>query len=178
MSLGYNDQTHTFEVLKVDDLPCPVLLGCDASRFGVLVLATLPGMTVAAMDKPKEDDDGPLEQDPKELQAKLAIGPQFPQDQKKDPSLDRLRQDVVVSDGAVLNSRQATRVPRIEIVKGLLWWVTMPQQTGRGRERQLVVPPAPHQGVAADPWTPLGWPPREGPNLDSSLRRVLLALGL
>lgn len=36
MTLGYNNQNHPFEVLKVDNLPFLVLLGRDAPKFGTL----------------------------------------------------------------------------------------------------------------------------------------------
>lgn len=41
MTLGYDNQTHTFEVLKMDDLRFPVLLGQDTPWFGALVQVTI-----------------------------------------------------------------------------------------------------------------------------------------
>lgn len=37
MTLGYDEQLHTFEVLKVEDLPFPVLLDHGTPSFSTLV---------------------------------------------------------------------------------------------------------------------------------------------
>lgn len=49
MLLTYNNTTFNMEILKVDDLPFPVLLGRDAPAFGTLLCSALPRLT-AAMD--------------------------------------------------------------------------------------------------------------------------------
>lgn len=50
MSLGYNNTTYSLDILKVDDLPFPVLFGRDTPAFDVLIRAALPRLTKATSD--------------------------------------------------------------------------------------------------------------------------------
>lgn len=52
--LTCNNKVCQVEVLKVNDLPFPILLGQDAPAFGDLVRSTLPQLT--ALSHKSEDD--------------------------------------------------------------------------------------------------------------------------
>lgn len=54
--LTYNNKLQQVEVLKVDDLPFPLLLGRDAPDFGDLMRAAL--LHVTALSKEVDDRDG------------------------------------------------------------------------------------------------------------------------
>lgn len=58
MSLGYNNNIYTLDILKVNDLPFLVLLGRDAPAFGALIRAALPSTATVASE---DEEPGPSE---------------------------------------------------------------------------------------------------------------------
>lgn len=52
--LTYNKTTHKVEVLKVYDLPFPVLLGRDAPAFSTLIRSALPQMAVIVDEEERQ----------------------------------------------------------------------------------------------------------------------------
>lgn len=65
--LTYNDCTYMVEILKVNDLPFPLLLGREVPAFGSLVRSALPQLTVVLQgdDRPgpgiSQQDEMPVE---------------------------------------------------------------------------------------------------------------------
>lgn len=52
LTLWYARKPHTFDILKVDDLPFPILLGSDALEFGPLVQAAIREVAAADEEPP------------------------------------------------------------------------------------------------------------------------------
>lgn len=80
LTLRYANQSHAFDILKVEDLPFPVFLDApnfgvfpDAPNFGALVQATLQEVSVAEADDHFEAEDSP--EDLSEIQSTWAINP-------------------------------------------------------------------------------------------------------
>lgn len=75
MTLWYANQTHTFELLKVDDLPFLILLGRDAPGFTTLLRMAM--QEVAVVDKELcEAEEGPEPtNDGDQIQTTWALNP-------------------------------------------------------------------------------------------------------
>lgn len=84
MTVWYDNQVQMFDLLKVDDLPFPVLLGQDAPGFAALVQKAMQEVAEedVATDKETpehEHSDGPIPStwvlDPQFLQAQKTMTP-------------------------------------------------------------------------------------------------------
>lgn len=109
MTLWYGNQPHVFELLKVDDLPFPVLLGRDAPGFLALVQTAVQKVAVA-----EEDLDvavGTLSQaegyDPG--QSVWVLDSLLLQEQQTDDTLNQLREDLAAK-GLPPNNLTSIRV--------------------------------------------------------------------
>lgn len=58
MLLTYNNNTNQVEVLKVDDLPFPILLGRDACVFNVLLRSAMPRLTAVVEEDAQPGPSG------------------------------------------------------------------------------------------------------------------------
>lgn len=80
MTMWYGNQAHTFDVLKVDELPFPVCLGQDTLGFGALVQAAIQDMArtedIPVNGGVLQDDDSNM------IQSTWATDPQFLQAQQ------------------------------------------------------------------------------------------------
>lgn len=98
--LYYDNRAHTFEILKLEDLPFPVVLGRDAPGFGSLVRVALLEVTATNEEKVDEGegtantfpDTAPTGED-------WTIDPTFLWAQKADISLWRLWDNQAVIEG-------------------------------------------------------------------------------
>lgn len=104
-NMWYGNQAQTFNVLKVGELPFPVLLGCNAPGFGTLVKSAIHDVAIVEEEElPEIEDDSP-DHDPNAFHTSWAAGPQFLRAQQSDNSLDQLFEAIVVSEGAPLEQR-------------------------------------------------------------------------
>lgn len=123
----YCGDTHSVEVLKVDDLPFPVLLGRDAPSFALLVRSALAQMT-AILDEEEQPE-------PSGLSAEAEFFPssnwdmdvEFLRAQENDPTLASIRSNVAKEVGQVLDDRRACHVPHFEKVRRALWRIAGPE---------------------------------------------------
>lgn len=103
MSLGYNPNHNIYQlkVLKVGNLPFPILLGTDAPA---LVRAALPRLTAVISDDEEPGTSNSLSNlqhlDPYQWES----GPDFRNAQDADPSLSRVRDDLALEDGTNLDA--------------------------------------------------------------------------
>lgn len=140
LPLVYNSTAYWLDILKVDDLRFPKLLGRDTPEFDVLLRQALPHVSVALDDQ----------EVPSPSQAPLVVEPldsspwgrddEFIQAQGTDPTLARIQEDMAVSEGQVMDARKADRLPHFEKVRGALWRVARPEREGGLVHHQLVVP--------------------------------------
>lgn len=109
VTLTYNDQTHVLEVLKVEELPFPVLLGRDFPGFSNLVRSTTQNM---ALLEAEEDDTllGSSSQSTDAPDRNLwEMDPVFLHTQQTGLMLDHLHREIVVSEGSILDRYKASR---------------------------------------------------------------------
>lgn len=127
MILCYNKQAHILDILKVDELPFPVLLDHDTAGFGTLVQNAIHDVDfVEDEEMPSGSMDSPTG---KTSQTAWAVDPIFLQTQQEDDTLDCLCEEVVIIDGNPVEQLQASWYPHLELRKGTLWWmVTHTQQ--------------------------------------------------
>lgn len=152
MSLGYNGSCYSFEIVKFDDLPFPVLLGWDAPEFGVLFRAALPQQNAIYSD---EEEPGPSDAGRRDMPNvgkpcdPIACGgdDSFRRAQEADPTLTKVREEISIIDGQGRDARRAGRVPRFEKEGGLLWRITGPGKRGVAPSRQLIVPEAYRENI-------------------------------
>lgn len=103
--------SHTFEILKVEDLSFPILLERDAPGFSSLVQMALQEVAAAAEEmlegeecSSQDDDEGPT-------QDNWTIDPHILQVQKTNDSLGRLWEDHAVSEETLLTSAKHPDIP-------------------------------------------------------------------
>lgn len=137
VSLMYKNQTHVLQILNVGELPFPVLLGCNSPGFSNLVQTAIPSME-------EEEEDailGPITQVANcTHQVNWQVNPAFLQAQQTDTTLDHLLQDIVVSEGAIIDPHKAIRYPHLESRKGVFWRIVALPQRGWEEHKQLIVP--------------------------------------
>lgn len=64
----------------------------------------------------------------------------FREAQLADPMLEPARRNLALREGGGVDTRRAERLPRLEKVRGVMWWVAAPEKGGGTPQRQLVVP--------------------------------------
>lgn len=134
------------EILKVEDLPFPLLLGRDTPEFGFLVRAALPEVTAAGEKerlRPSEEDATAEDAKTPPLSPDLCgIDPNFQQEQQADPTVSQVQDDIAILGGQVLDLRWTELYPCLKQVKGVLWRVTGPSnKVGRVYRSLIVIEP-------------------------------------
>lgn len=129
------------EVLKVDELPFPVLLGRDTPKFEALLrnainppTATLSKDEEAGPSNKGDDDDGPAEA------AGWSVDLEFQNAQSSGAFLAPARRALALKEDIVVDERRVGRLPRFEQVRGVLWRVAAAEKEGGTPRRQLLVP--------------------------------------
>lgn len=104
MSLGYNNNVYSFNILKVDDLPFPVLLGRDATEISALLQAVLPWLMALVSDDEELRPSRPRDHREPLTPATWSDDSNFQNVQEKDPTLARIREDIAICDGDVVDA--------------------------------------------------------------------------
>lgn len=118
------------EVLKLDDLPFPVLLGCDAPGFHHLVRTALT-LTTAILEKEEQSGRSSLSERAKTLLfANWDTEKEFLRAEETDPTLASIRFHVAKEESEVVDYRRANCIPHFEKVRGTLWRIAGPEQAG------------------------------------------------
>ncbi|XP_054841809.1 uncharacterized protein LOC129333892 [Eublepharis macularius] len=133
--LSCQGRTWEVELARVTNLPYPVLLGRDVPEFHQHLQAAR-GPEEALPVERQDNQPGPAPPPGADL-PDWPADPTFVASQTADPTLEKLRDTVAVSEGIVRDPRRAGRLPRI-VQEGGVWYRLT---TERGREvRQLLVP--------------------------------------
>lgn len=138
--LTCNNNTYSVEVLKVDDLPFPILLGRDTPAFGVLVHSTLPRLTAVLHEKEQPGPSGVQPGEPSMEPLMWETDADFLRLQGTDPTLAFVRDNIAIEEGQIQDYRWATQLPRFKKVRGALLWVEAPERGGGIPRRKLVIP--------------------------------------
>lgn len=121
MLLTYNTTTYRVEVLKVDDLPFPVLLGRDAPAFDTLVHSSLPRLAAVMDEEEQPGSSRVCVDDPKMQTLTWDTDKDFLRRQETAPILSLARDNIAIEEGQMLDVRRAARLPRFEKVRRILW---------------------------------------------------------
>lgn len=136
----YNNHVHVMDIVKVEDLPFPILLGRDAPAFTELPQAALPQVMAMTSD---DEEPGPSQardtQEPLDPSA-WSQDDEFQRVQTADLTLTRTWSDLAVREGEMIDARRAGRLPQFEQKRGLLWCLAGPDRGGGEPRRHLVVP--------------------------------------
>lgn len=109
-------------ILKVDDLPFPVLLGRDAPDFKVLLQRAMEpaAVTVSKEDSTKETNRVDDEEGLLSGATGWSTDPAFQAAQENDPSLDTACKSLAVKETEIVDPRWAGRLPHFKKVRGVL----------------------------------------------------------
>lgn len=102
VSLGYNNRLHQLDMLKVDNLPFPILLGHDDPAFITLVQAA--HATTATND---EEEPGPSEpfNEPFDNATPGSTDSSFQKAQDEHPMMPRIQEDIAKRDDELLDAQ-------------------------------------------------------------------------
>lgn len=104
ISLGYNSDVYSFDILKVDDLPFLVLLGRDTPAFKALIQAALP-QTAALVSEEEEPGPSTSPANPRPLDSYLwEDNADFRRAQDTNPSLSWVRDDLAIEEDHILDA--------------------------------------------------------------------------
>lgn len=152
--LGYHGQVYVMDILKVPDLPFPVLLAWDAPNFGMLLKGALPPIFAALSDDEEAgpsglgnydvDDAGPsssyVDDGTSPSATGWSIDTAFQTAQSTNRTLESVRRTLAVKKGIVVDEQRARHLPCFEQEKDILWQAAVPAK-GTGTPRtQLIVP--------------------------------------
>lgn len=154
--MWYASRSHTFEILNVENLPFPILLGKDAPGFGSLVQTALQEVTAAVEEQLNGGEEPSSNQGPEPNPPDWTTDPYFLQAQKDDVTQERLWDDRAVIEGTPIDQSRASQYPHIEICHGLLWHIKATARPGEAEELRMVIPKEYHaqvlQQVHGHPW--------------------------
>lgn len=137
--LTYNNATYSVEVLKVENLPFPILLGRDMPAFGTLVRSSLPRLA-AVMDEEEQPGCSGVQMDEPQMQPPAwDADKDFLRMKETNPTLMFAKANIVIEDDQTLDACKAARLPRFEKVRGVLWQIAGLEWDGDLPLRQLVV---------------------------------------
>lgn len=142
--MTYNNRVYSVEVLKVDDLPFPVLLGRYAPAFGDLLRLALPRITMVLHEDEQAGPSGTSPDADADIDTRddtrWEAYDDFLNLQGADPTLTTPRDQVAAEDGLIRDGRRAAWFPHFEKVRGALWRVIAPEREGGPPRRQLLIP--------------------------------------
>lgn len=128
--LWYTNKAHNMELLKVDELQFPIVLGRVAPAFGSLVWTAV--QHVAFTEDTREQPIAvPSKAGPDVNQTLWAIDLSFLQTQRVDDSLEPLQAAIVISEGVSVNPHRSSPPPPPCRVSSGEWW--LPHQGGKSK---------------------------------------------
>lgn len=95
----------------MDNLPFLVLLGRDTPGLSALVQTVVQEVDMAEEDRDTEEETSSEAEGYDLVQSTWVLYPRFLRDQQTDDTLDWLREDLAVSEGATVNQRRVHPVP-------------------------------------------------------------------